>query len=266
MRWRGPAEIYQSLLKLRCNKPSAYIERRTPALVEEEAPFLKHVHVLRVNTNLVHRSWWDLKPKMTVLARASSNLTDRPIMNKLGCRWSGRGVIYVLSRHLPVGNKENHERPQPVGVFAHIRTGHLPDTSQKRCPLGQLAWWECSVLNFSSPPPYVCTNTQLNFSSDNESSRRSEATKCRPAKLSSAVDCYILIPRTLKMEVFNSYIFWDITPCNPLKVNWRFGGTCRLHLHGRNISQPRNQLCLLLVSCLAYSSTLTMEATCFSES
>jgi hypothetical protein len=29
------------------------------------------------------------------------------------------------------------------------------------------------------------------------------------------------------------YIFCDIMPCNPLKVDWRFGGTCGLHLHGR---------------------------------
>jgi hypothetical protein len=30
-----------------------------------------------------------------------------------------------------------------------------------------------------------------------------------------------------------STIFWDITPCSPLKVNRRFEGTYRLHLHGR---------------------------------
>jgi hypothetical protein len=28
-------------------------------------------------------------------------------------------------------------------------------------------------------------------------------------------------------------VFWDIMPCIPLKVNWRFGGTCRLHFRGR---------------------------------
>jgi hypothetical protein len=39
-----------------------------------------------------------------------------------------------------------------------------------------------------------------------------------------------------------SSIFLDITPCNPLKVNRRFGGTCRLHLQERRISQARNQL------------------------
>jgi hypothetical protein len=36
-------------------------------------------------------------------------------------------------------------------------------------------------------------------------------------------------------------IFWDITPCSPLKVNRRFGGTYRLHLQGPRISQARNQ-------------------------
>jgi hypothetical protein len=29
-----------------------------------------------------------------------------------------------------------------------------------------------------------------------------------------------------------SNIFWDITPCSPLRVNRRFGGTYRLHLQG----------------------------------
>jgi hypothetical protein len=38
-----------------------------------------------------------------------------------------------------------------------------------------------------------------------------------------------------------SSIFWDITACSPLKVNWRFGGTCRLHLQGPRISRTRNQ-------------------------
>jgi hypothetical protein len=39
---------------------------------------------------------------------------------------------------------------------------------------------------------------------------------------------------TRKTSVFmKSPIFWDITPCRPLKVNWRFGGTFRLHLEGR---------------------------------
>jgi hypothetical protein len=30
-----------------------------------------------------------------------------------------------------------------------------------------------------------------------------------------------------------SIIFWDMTPCSPLGVNRRFGGTYRLHLQGR---------------------------------
>jgi hypothetical protein len=34
-----------------------------------------------------------------------------------------------------------------------------------------------------------------------------------------------------------SYLFYDITPCSPLKVNGRFGGTCRHRVQGRRISQ-----------------------------
>jgi hypothetical protein len=37
-------------------------------------------------------------------------------------------------------------------------------------------------------------------------------------------------------------IFWDITPCGPLKVNRRFGGICRLHLQGRRISQAKTSV------------------------
>jgi hypothetical protein len=38
----------------------------------------------------------------------------------------------------------------------------------------------------------------------------------------------------MNSEVFmKSSIFWDKTPCSPLKVKRRFGGICRLHLYGR---------------------------------
>jgi hypothetical protein len=44
----------------------------------------------------------------------------------------------------------------------------------------------------------------------------------------------------LTAVVMKSIIFWDITSCNPLKVNRRFGGTYRLHMLGR-ISRGRYQ-------------------------
>jgi hypothetical protein len=42
--------------------------------------------------------------------------------------------------------------------------------------------------------------------------------------------------------VMKSSVFWDIVPCSPLKVNRRLGGTCRLHLQGRRINQPRTSV------------------------
>jgi hypothetical protein len=45
----------------------------------------------------------------------------------------------------------------------------------------------------------------------------------------------------LTAVVMKSSSFWDITPCNPLKVKRRFGGICRLYLQGRRISRARNQ-------------------------
>jgi hypothetical protein len=38
-----------------------------------------------------------------------------------------------------------------------------------------------------------------------------------------------------------SSVFWDIMSCIPLKVNRRFGGTYRLIIQDRRISQARNQ-------------------------
>jgi hypothetical protein len=45
----------------------------------------------------------------------------------------------------------------------------------------------------------------------------------------------------LTVMVMNSSLFWDITSCSPLKINLTFGGTCRLHHHGRRVSQAKNQ-------------------------
>jgi hypothetical protein len=33
-----------------------------------------------------------------------------------------------------------------------------------------------------------------------------------------------------RKRLLENSMFWDTTPCNPLKDNRRFGGTCRFHL------------------------------------
>jgi hypothetical protein len=47
--------------------------------------------------------------------------------------------------------------------------------------------------------------------------------------------------QVLTAVVMKNTLFWNITPCSPLKANRRFGGTCRLSLQGRRIIQARNQ-------------------------
>jgi hypothetical protein len=78
----------------------------------------------------------------------------------------------------------------------------------------------------------------------------------------------------LTAVVMKSSVFWDIMLCNPLKINLRFGGTYLLRIHARWISQERSQCknlvtststCFMLVSSLAYSSTLKLQVTCSSE-
>jgi hypothetical protein len=60
-----------------------------------------------------------------------------------------------------------------------------------------------------------------------------------------------IIPKLVGFEVLTavvmkSSIFWDITPCSPLKVNQRFGGTYRLHLQCRYRLLSRWFLALLI--------------------
>jgi hypothetical protein len=43
-------------------------------------------------------------------------------------------------------------------------------------------------------------------------------------------------------KLMKSAILWDIPPCSPLSVNRRFGGTYRLHLQDRIISQEKNHV------------------------
>jgi hypothetical protein len=52
-----------------------------------------------------------------------------------------------------------------------------------------------------------------------------------------------------------SSVFLDITLFSSLELNGLSGGTCRLHV-------PELATCFTLVSCLAYSSILKIEATC----
>jgi hypothetical protein len=69
----------------------------------------------------------------------------------------------------------------------------------------------------------------------------------------------------LTAVVMKSTIFRDITPCSPLKVNRRFGGTYRLNLQGLRISRARNQRENEWQAGLCSFSTLKMEAICSSE-
>jgi hypothetical protein len=57
-----------------------------------------------------------------------------------------------------------------------------------------------------------------------------------------------------------SHIIMDITPLSLEEVNRLFGGIFRLYLKGIKVSQARTQLTF----CLAYSSTLKLEAIEFS--
>jgi hypothetical protein len=50
-----------------------------------------------------------------------------------------------------------------------------------------------------------------------------------------------LVFEVLTAVAMKSSVSWDITPCSPVKMSQRFGGTCYLNLQGRRISHARNQ-------------------------
>jgi hypothetical protein len=81
---------------------------------------------------------------------------------------------------------------------------------------------------------------------------------------------YIFLRKLLAAVIMKSSIFWNITPCGPLKVIQCFGGIYRLLIQSLRIIQARNQCTLLAAHfhvgfCLVYSSTLKMESTFFFE-
>jgi hypothetical protein len=105
---------------------------------------------------------------------------------------------------------------------------------------------------------------------------RARQTRCSGKNMSHLFS-FILF--SLCCESNNNYacikssIFRDITARSPLKVNERFGGTCRLHNQGRRISQTRNQyeaginqkFAVLATCFMLVSSPMKVEARCSSE-
>jgi hypothetical protein len=79
------------------------------------------------------------------------------------------------------------------------------------------------------------------------------------SEISSESVTYYVGFEVLTAVVMKSTNFWDIMTCSSLRVNRRFEGTYRLHLHGRRISRA------LLATCWAYFSTLKIEEPSSSE-
>jgi membrane associated rhomboid family serine protease len=54
----------------------------------------------------------------------------------------------------------------------------------------------------------------------------------------------LLLYISMKIKIdLKSSVFWGVISCNLVKVNQHFGGTCRVLLEGRTVSQKRNQFC-----------------------
>jgi hypothetical protein len=116
----------------------------------------------------------------------------------------------------------------------------------------------------------IHSQTNINSKLSREIWSKSVMRKRKLLKFTVKIIHYCLGIDVLTAVFVKNSIFWHVTPCSPLNVNWRFERKC-LHLQGRRISQAINQceadskLGPVLVSCLAYSSILKTEATRSSE-
>jgi hypothetical protein len=54
-------------------------------------------------------------------------------------------------------------------------------------------------------------------------------------------NCWGIQSEYITRSRIKSSIFWDMTPCSPLNVNWRSVQTCLLYLPDLRISRTRNQ-------------------------
>jgi hypothetical protein len=73
-------------------------------------------------------------------------------------------------------------------------------------------------------------------------------------------DTYVQRRRTITLTNEEFYRL-GYNAVSPLKINRGFEGTCRFHFLPSSLLDG----CFTLVSCLAYSPTLKMEGTCYSE-
>jgi hypothetical protein len=89
-----------------------------------------------------------------------------------------------------------------------------------------------------------------------------------PLKSSYLPDCTASHPtRSLERRIWGSHsdayensIFWDVIPCSTLNVNGSFGEASPSSVSKNKLSLRLLAHCFMLVSCLAYSSTLKVEA------
>jgi hypothetical protein len=72
----------------------------------------------------------------------------------------------------------------------------------------------------------------------------------------TSVYCWI---KNLTQVTININILRDVTPCSTTEVHWRLGRTYCLRLQSRRKSHVRISVYFLLVPCLAYSLTVTLQ-------
>jgi hypothetical protein len=84
-------------------------------------------------------------------------------------------------------------------------------------------WNKKNLIQFEVLSPYICKDT------------------CNSTLINGICTSTDLVGFDVLTAMVMKRYLWDITPSSLLRINRRFGGTCRLHLQGRKISQARNQ-------------------------
>jgi hypothetical protein len=133
----------------------------------------------------------------------------------------GCGLVWGTIPYLYGGTEENHEKISPCS--------QCPGRDLNQAPFE----WKSEVLWLQ--PTFSLHSQSLSIDSNQAPPEyKSVALLLQPS-------CSTINTRESWTELMKSPIYWDVTLCSLLKVNWHFEWTCCLHLHGWRISQARNQ-------------------------
>jgi hypothetical protein len=138
--------------------------------------------------------------------------------------WAGQPVSQLVDK--PFGHRYS------LDMWAESNCGYFSMQIQ-HTNMNLVLSWSTAMCNFRAVTAACWTSTpETRYTDSDPSNWRSAATEITWCITSWNIS------QTVSVK---SVIFWDMTLCSMLSCNRRFGGTYRLHLHGRRTNFSKNQ-------------------------